>query len=54
MSSKWLPWDFLSTHRDFIYQDRPGVYAYHVFDPIVEKVLFNRVHDRALKGENSM
>lgn len=43
MLSKLLPWDFLPKHPTTIDQKKPGIYAFLVEDPYMERVLLDRI-----------
>lgn len=43
MLSKFLPWDFLPKHPQTIDPKRPGLYAFLVTDPFMERVLLERL-----------
>jgi hypothetical protein len=43
MLSKFLPWDFLAKHPTTIDKKKPGVYAFLITDPYMERVLLERI-----------
>jgi hypothetical protein len=43
MLSNFLPWDFLPKHPQTIDTKKPGLYAFLIDDPYLERLLLNRV-----------
>lgn len=43
MLSKFLPWDFLPNHPTTIDKTKPGIYAFLVDDPYLERVLLDHI-----------
>lgn len=48
MLSKFLPWDFLPKHSTVIDIKKPGIYAFLVDDPYMERVLLERLPKKEL------
>jgi hypothetical protein len=43
MLSKFLPWDFLPNHQTTIDKNKPGIYAFLINDPYLERILLDLI-----------
>lgn len=48
MLSKMLPWDFYSKHPTTIDTKKPGLYAFLITDPYLERIFFDRLPKKDL------